>query len=57
MKKVSTGGKKRRDQIQEEIFNIMWQVAELQGKIYRLARERDIIDEELRKSRDGEKPV
>lgn len=57
MKKVSTGGKKRRDQIQEEIFNIMWQVAELQGKIYRLARERDIIDEELRKSRDGEKPA
>lgn len=54
---MSTGGKKRRDQIQEEIFNIMWQVAELQGKIYRLARERDIIDEELRKSRDGEKPV
>ena len=55
---MSTGDKgKRRKQIQEEIFDIMRHIAKLKGKIYRLARERDIIDEELRKSRDGEEPV
>ena len=55
---MSTGSReKRRKQIQEEISNIMVQVSDLQSKIYQLARERDTIDEQLRKSRDGEESV
>tara|TARA_Y100000004_G_C8832716_1_gene376898 strand:- start:610 stop:768 length:159 start_codon:yes stop_codon:yes gene_type:complete len=47
----------KRKNIQEQICKAMSEVSSLQELIYDLARERDVLDEELRKSRDGEKPA
>ena len=43
----------KRKKIQEKICKAMSEVSSLQELIYKLARERDIIDEETRKLRDG----
>lgn len=47
----------KRKKIQEDICKAVSEISTIQEKIYFLARQRDAIDEELRKSRDGEKPV
>lgn len=43
----------RRKKIQEDISEAMHKLSIIQERIYNLARERDIIDGELRKPRDG----
>ena len=47
----------KRKEIQDEISKAMSEISAIQERIYILARQRDAIDGELRKPRDGEKPV
>lgn len=47
----------KRKEIQDEISKAMNELSIIQERIYNLARERDIIDGELRKSRDGAESV
>ena len=47
----------KRKEIQDEISKAMSKISDIQERIYNLARERDIIDGELRKSRDVQEPV
>ena len=47
----------KRKEIQDEISKAMSEISDIQERIYSLARERDIIDGELRKPRDGEESV
>ena len=54
---VDNSLEEKRKKIQEQICKAMSEVSSLQELIYNLARERDVVDEELRKSRDGEKSV